>query len=84
MVCIGDTNILIDCGKTFKSAMLDVFRRHERADHLNAVILTHAHADACLGLDDLREFVPGERNHEIPIDVYVRDIDFAAGLCLLC
>lgn len=46
LVCIGGTNVLIDCGKSFKAAMLDVFARHRRANHIAAVILTHPHADA--------------------------------------
>lgn len=48
-------NVLIDCGKTFREAALRVFPRYGVAD-LSAVILTHEHADACFGLDDLREF----------------------------
>lgn len=48
-------NILIDCGKTFREAALKVLAPLGVA-HLNAVLLTHGHADAIFGLDDLREF----------------------------
>jgi phosphoribosyl 1,2-cyclic phosphodiesterase len=49
-----DANILIDCGKTFRESVLRTLPQLGTA-HVDAVILTHGHADACLGLDDLRE-----------------------------
>ncbi|KAJ0407785.1 hypothetical protein ATCC90586_003287 [Pythium insidiosum] len=49
-----DVNVLIDCGKTFRESMLRSFPALG-TQHVDAVVLTHGHADACLGLDDLRE-----------------------------
>lgn len=46
-------NILIDCGKTFYQSALSTFR-YFRLRRIDAVLLTHGHADAILGLDDLR------------------------------
>lgn len=65
-------NILIDCGKSFRPAMLRVLRHH-RIERIDAVLLTHAHADAAFGLDDLREWLLGPRGSETPIPVFVRD-----------
>ncbi|KAJ2797085.1 hypothetical protein H4R21_004456 [Coemansia helicoidea] len=48
-------NILIDCGKTFYASAVDVFVKHD-IKTIDAVILTHGHADAMLGLDDLRQW----------------------------
>lgn len=57
----GDTQgstILINCGKTFYSNAVVHFPRNGiRA--IRAVLLTHAHADAILGLDDLRAWTMG-------------------------
>lgn len=47
-------NLLIDCGKTFREAALRVFPQIG-VTSVHGVVLTHGHADACLGLDDLRE-----------------------------
>lgn len=47
-------HLLVDCGKTFEEAV----RRHFgdlNIKGVNAVLLTHGHADAILGLDSLRE-----------------------------
>ncbi|CCF50863.1 hypothetical protein NDA11_000691 [Ustilago hordei] len=53
-----DSTILIDCGKTFYSNAVVHFPRNGlRA--IRAVLLTHAHADAILGLDDLRAWTMG-------------------------
>ncbi|KAG7393836.1 hypothetical protein PHYPSEUDO_000013 [Phytophthora pseudosyringae] len=52
-----DTNILLDCGKTFREAALRSFPK-TGVSAVHSVVLTHDHADACLGLDDLREVQP--------------------------
>jgi phosphoribosyl 1,2-cyclic phosphodiesterase len=58
-------NILVDCGKTFYESArrflvpLDVHT-------LDAVLLTHGHADAVLGMDDLRNY----SDHR-PLDVHL-------------
>jgi len=63
-------NILIDCGKTFRESMIACILQH-KITKLDAVIITHCHADAFLGLDDLREFTEG--HHALPI--YIRKSD---------
>ncbi|KAL7555454.1 hypothetical protein ACA910_020182 [Epithemia clementina (nom. ined.)] len=48
-------NIIIDVGKTFREASIRWFPlRHIHS--LDAVVLTHEHADASFGLDDLRGY----------------------------
>lgn len=47
------TNIVFDAGKTFREAILRWFPRHGVAS-VDAVVLTHGHADAIFGLDDIR------------------------------
>ncbi|PRP86212.1 Hydrolase-like protein [Planoprotostelium fungivorum] len=66
----GKHNILIDCGKTFRESMVNLIAR-TGITRIDAVIITHQHSDAILGLDDLREFT---ENHAVP--VYVSDEDF--------
>ncbi len=47
----GGRNILFDIGPDFRQQML----RH-RVDHLDAILITHAHRDHVGGLDDIRSF----------------------------
>ncbi|KAG5440526.1 hypothetical protein PCK2_000460 [Pneumocystis canis] len=50
----GDCKTLvIDCGKTFHEATLEYFPRYSLR-RIDALLITHAHADAVNGLDDLR------------------------------
>ncbi|RKO90716.1 beta-lactamase-like protein, partial [Blyttiomyces helicus] len=51
-------NILIDCGKTFSESALTWFVEY-RLRRIDALLLTHGHADAVLGLDDLRQWTIG-------------------------
>jgi len=46
-------NVQIDCGKHFRESLCRWYP-HYKVDALDAVVLTHDHADALLGLDDLR------------------------------
>lgn len=50
--------ILIDCGKSFFDAALEVWPR-AKLRKIDALLLTHNHADALNGLDDLRGFTLG-------------------------
>ncbi|XP_072952523.1 putative hydrolase C777.06c [Typha angustifolia] len=49
--------ILIDVGKTFREQVLRWFVRH-KIPRVDTIILTHEHADAILGLDDIRAVQP--------------------------
>lgn len=46
-------NVMIDCGKSFFEMALQIWPR-AKLRKIDALLLTHAHADAMLGLDDLR------------------------------
>lgn len=51
-------HVQIDCGKTYREvATLRVYREHG-VQHLDALVLTHDHADAVGGLDELRAMQP--------------------------
>ena len=51
LVTINTKNILIDIGPDFRQQML----RHD-VDHLDAILITHAHRDHVGGLDDIRSY----------------------------
>ncbi|RUS33546.1 beta-lactamase-like protein [Jimgerdemannia flammicorona] len=60
-------NILIDSGKTFYESALRLFPRY-RIREIDALIITHGHADAMHGLDDLRAWTSkGSIQSHIPI-----------------
>eukprot|EP00802_Teleaulax_amphioxeia_P016682 Tamp_16806.p1 GENE.Tamp_16806~~Tamp_16806.p1 ORF type:complete len:334 (+),score=69.23 Tamp_16806:25-1002(+) len=68
------TNVLIDVGKTFKQSAVRWFSKYE-VDKVDAIVITHEHADAMLGLDDVREMqkVPADwRTVGMPAPMPVR------------
>ena len=48
-------NVVVDVGKSFYTSALDIFPR-VGLRYIDAVVLTHEHADATNGLDDLRDW----------------------------
>jgi phosphoribosyl 1,2-cyclic phosphodiesterase/RNA polymerase subunit RPABC4/transcription elongation factor Spt4 len=64
-------NILIDCGKSFREGWIEVIEKYQ-VKEIHAVIISHAHADAFYGLDDLREVI-GKGGTAVP--VYAREAD---------
>ena len=62
MIEEGDTRIVVDVGPDFRQQMLT----HE-VDDLDAILLTHEHADHIFGLDDIRSF---NWLRKSPMDVY--------------
>ncbi|KAG8769418.1 hypothetical protein FRC12_004985 [Ceratobasidium sp. 428] len=62
--------LVIDVGKTFLAAALDLFPQHDLR-RIDAVLLTHGHADAVNGLDDLRTWTLGKNRIQDHIDVYL-------------
>lgn len=57
--------VLIDCGKTIREASM----RHFPAlnvRNIDAIVLTHGHADAVFGLDDTRDIQLGPKRSELP------------------
>lgn len=61
--------ILIDCGKTFyHNAVKHLFRAGIR--ELDGVLITHGHADAIFGLDDLRHWAGHHGAIQAHVDVH--------------
>jgi len=59
--------ILIDCGKTFRNAVLRFFRRLG-VEGVDAILLTHDHADAVLGLDEVRSVQRYDAERRLVLD----------------
>ncbi|KAJ2807151.1 hypothetical protein H4R20_001397 [Coemansia guatemalensis] len=70
-------NILIDCGKSFYDSALNVFVKNDIRT-IDAVLLTHGHADAFLGIDDLRQWTVLQK-HSIPIYCDQSTLDTVSG-----
>ncbi|EGG06920.1 Hypothetical protein MELLADRAFT_124039 [Melampsora larici-populina 98AG31] len=61
--------ILIDAGKSFQTSALELFKRNGLSK-IDAVLLTHPHADASLGLDDLRSWTSGANPIQKTMAIY--------------
>lgn len=53
MLRFDEKNVVIDVGKTFRESLVRWFPTHN-VKSVDAIILTHPHADAIFGLDDVR------------------------------
>ncbi|KAM6596045.1 hypothetical protein CsatA_006569 [Cannabis sativa] len=63
--------ILIDVGKTFREQVLRWFSLY-KIPRVDSIILTHEHADAVLGLDDIRAIQPHSPTNNIdPTPIYL-------------
>jgi len=63
LVVHGGTTVLVDTSPDLRAQLLDA-----RVETLDGVVFTHAHADHCHGLDELRGLVYRRR---APIDAYM-------------
>ncbi|KAG9013901.1 hypothetical protein FRB94_004281 [Tulasnella sp. JGI-2019a] len=70
-----DVVIVIDVGKTFLAGALEWFPKYGLR-RIDAVLLTHAHADATNGLDDLRTWTLNRAIQDY-IDIYTSEETFA-------
>ncbi|CAN0271964.1 unnamed protein product, partial [Ectocarpus fasciculatus] len=63
-----EKNIIIDVGKTFRESIIRWFPRHN-VSSVDAILISHGHADAIFGLDDIR----GVQDRVIvePLNVYL-------------
>ena len=69
----GQTNnIVIDAGKFFYEAAIQWFPKF-KVECIDALVITHAHADAIGGLDDLRDWT---NNTQESLPIYLRDPDY--------
>ncbi|KAL0712691.1 hypothetical protein Bca4012_019669 [Brassica carinata] len=63
--------IIIDVGKSFREQVLRWFTCY-KIPRIDSIILTHEHADAILGLDDIRSFQPrGSAIDTNPLPVFL-------------
>ncbi|HMN72935.1 MAG TPA: MBL fold metallo-hydrolase [Rhodoblastus sp.] len=57
----GSTEVVVDLGPDIREQLLDA-----RVMHIDAVLLTHAHADHIHGIDDIRPYVL-QQGHLLPV-----------------
>lgn len=67
-------NIVIDAGKFFYESAMQWFPKYS-VSTIDALVITHSHADAIGGLDDLRDWT---NNAQESLPIYLRESDFEA------
>jgi len=65
------SNVVIDAGKFFYESAIQLFPKFA-VRSINALVITHAHADAVGGFDDLRDWT---NNAQGSLPIYLRDVD---------
>ena len=71
----GSTNnIVIDAGKFFYESAIQWFPKYS-VSSIDALVITHSHADAVGGLDDLRDWT---NNAQESLPIYLRESDYEA------
>ncbi len=74
LIRINQTRIIIDCGKTFYQSVVNTATVH-KLSKIDGVLLSHGHADAILGLDDLRGWTMNQKVQK-SINVYLNQETF--------
>lgn len=69
----GRTSVLIDCGPDMREQLLQA-----DVQHLDAVLLTHSHADHIFGMDDLRQLTIKHRER---VNVYMDEVTSQQVMC---
>ncbi|KAF7367265.1 Lactamase-B domain-containing protein [Mycena sanguinolenta] len=70
----GSVTVLVDCGKNFQAAAMQWFPQFGLRK-IDAVLITHAHADAVNGLDDLRAWTLSSRIQP-HVDIYTSEATY--------
>lgn len=65
------SNVVIDAGKFFYESAMHWFPKYN-VQTMDALVITHAHADAVGGLDDLRDWT---NNNQESLPIYLRETD---------
>jgi phosphoribosyl 1,2-cyclic phosphodiesterase len=73
MLRFDDKNVIIDVGKTFRESIIRWFPVNQ-VRSVDGIILTHPHADAIYGLDDVRTL---QFRDSPPMQVYLSDECFS-------
>ncbi|NQW19726.1 MAG: MBL fold metallo-hydrolase [Chloroflexi bacterium] len=68
------SNIVIDAGKFFYESAIQWFPKFD-ARTIDALVITHAHADAVGGFDDLRDWT---NNGQESLPIYIRETDLVS------
>ncbi|MBT3555445.1 MAG: MBL fold metallo-hydrolase [Chloroflexi bacterium] len=65
------SNIVIDAGKFFYESAIQLFPKFD-VRTIDALVITHSHADAVGGFDDLRDWT---NNAQESLPIYLREVD---------